>query len=164
MHWFFGRGPQPAFEHFTYWEKFDYWAVFWGTALMGAAGLCSGSRWPPRASCRAGCSTSPLFVHGAEAALAIGFIFVVHFFNGHLRPGKFPMDLVIFTGSVTGARTAAKSAPGEYARLEPARRLAPLVVRASGALWQRGDDHRHARPGIGLALVVLILYAVLCLR
>jgi hypothetical protein len=30
-----------------------------------------------------------LFVHGAEAALAIGFIFVVHFFNGHLRPGKF---------------------------------------------------------------------------
>jgi hypothetical protein len=31
-----------------------------------------------------------LFVHGAEATLAIGFIFVVHFFNGHLRLGKFP--------------------------------------------------------------------------
>ncbi len=44
-----------------------------------------------------------LFVHGAEAALAIGFIFVVHFFNGHLRPGKFPMDLVIFTGAVSEA-------------------------------------------------------------
>jgi len=41
-----------------------------------------------------------LFVHGAEAALAIGFIFAVHFFNGHLRPGKYPMDLVIFTGSL----------------------------------------------------------------
>ena len=27
-----------------------------------------------------------------------GFIFTIHFFNGHLRPEKFPMDLVIFTG------------------------------------------------------------------
>jgi cytochrome b subunit of formate dehydrogenase len=31
-------GPQPQFEHFDLWEKFDYWAVLWGTALMGAAG------------------------------------------------------------------------------------------------------------------------------
>ncbi|NIN69269.1 MAG: hypothetical protein GTO63_32220, partial [Anaerolineae bacterium] len=28
--YFIGRGPRPKFDRFTYWEKFDYWAVFWG--------------------------------------------------------------------------------------------------------------------------------------
>lgn len=86
-------------EHFTYWEKFDYWAVLWGTGLMGAAGLVL---WFPVAASRllpGWMFNVALFVHGAEATLAIGFIFVIHFFNGHLRPGKFPMDMVIFTGS-----------------------------------------------------------------
>ena len=107
MLWFFGKGPRPKYDHFTYWEKFDYWAVLWGTALMGAAGLIL---WFPEAASHVlpgWMFNVALFVHGAEAALAIGFIFVVHFFNGHLRPGKFPMDLVIFTGVVTGVRTAA---------------------------------------------------------
>ena len=47
LKWFVGAGPQPRFEHFTYWEKFDYWAVMWGTALMGAAGLVL---WFPEAA------------------------------------------------------------------------------------------------------------------
>ncbi|HOS87696.1 MAG TPA: aminotransferase class I/II-fold pyridoxal phosphate-dependent enzyme, partial [Burkholderiaceae bacterium] len=28
--WFFNRGPMPKFDRWTYWEKFDFWAVFWG--------------------------------------------------------------------------------------------------------------------------------------
>src|SRR5262245_56850343 len=28
--WFFGKGDKPQFERWTYWEKFDYLAVFWG--------------------------------------------------------------------------------------------------------------------------------------
>ena len=32
--------------------------------------------------------------------MAIAFIFGVHFFNSHLRRSKFPMDEVMFTGSV----------------------------------------------------------------
>lgn len=40
-------------------------------------------------------------VHGEEALLAAGFIFTFHFFNGHLRPEKFPMDTVIFTGRIS---------------------------------------------------------------
>ena len=78
MRWFVGRGPRPRFEHFTYWEKFDYWAVLWGTVLMGAAGLVL---WFPVAASRVlpgWMFNVALFVHGAEATLAIGFIFVVH--------------------------------------------------------------------------------------
>jgi hypothetical protein len=37
-------------------------------------------------------------VHSDEALLASGFIFTVHFFNTHIRPSKFPIDTVIFTG------------------------------------------------------------------
>jgi hypothetical protein len=40
-------------------------------------------------------------LHGEEALLAVGFIFTIHFFNGHIRPEKFPMDLVIFTGRIS---------------------------------------------------------------
>ena len=28
------------------------------------------------------------------------FLFTVHFFNNHFRPDKFPLDVVMFTGSV----------------------------------------------------------------
>ena len=37
--WFVGLGDRPKFERYTYWEKFDYWAVFWGMAVIGTSGL-----------------------------------------------------------------------------------------------------------------------------
>ena len=37
--WFLGLGPRPQFDRWTYWEKFDYWAVFWGMAIIGGSGL-----------------------------------------------------------------------------------------------------------------------------
>ncbi len=37
--WFFDRGPMPKFERWTYWEKFDFWAVFWGMFAIGVSGL-----------------------------------------------------------------------------------------------------------------------------
>jgi cytochrome b subunit of formate dehydrogenase len=161
LKWFAGLGPQPRFEHFTYWEKFDYWAVLWGTLLMGAAGLIL---WFPRAASLVlpgWMFNVALFVHGAEATLAIGFIFVIHFFNGHLRPGKFPMDLVIFTGSVSDHELREERA-AEYARLAESGTLAELIVPPpSAALSTRGKILGTAGLTIGLALVALILYAVL---
>ena len=35
--WFFGKGPRPQFDRWTYWEKFDYFAVFWGVTTLGFA-------------------------------------------------------------------------------------------------------------------------------
>jgi cytochrome b subunit of formate dehydrogenase len=161
MKWFLGLGPQPRFEHFAYWEKFDYWAVLWGTAIMGAAGLIL---WFPVAASRVlpgWMFNVALFVHGAEATLAIGFIFAVHFFNGHLRPGKYPMDLAIFTGSVSEHELQHERAD-EYERLRRAGRLEGLAEPApTPALLRRARVVGTAGMTIGLGLFGLILYAVL---
>lgn len=158
--WFVGLGPRPTFDHFTYWEKFDYLAVLWGTALMGAAGLVL---WFPVAASRilpGWMFNVALFVHGAEASLAIGFIFVVHFFNGHLRPGKFPMDVVIFTGSIA-ADELRHERPAEYERLRRTGGLERLSVSApASADLRRGRIVGAIGLTLGIALVTLIIYAV----
>ncbi len=160
MKWFFGLGPQPRFDHFTYWEKFDYWAVLWGTAIMGAAGLIL---WFPVAASRilpGWMFNVALFVHGAEATLAIGFIFIVHFFNGHLRPGKFPMDLAIFTGSVLDQELR-QERPAEYDRLRASGMLQTAIVPApSTTLLSRGRVVGTLGLALGLGLFALIVYAV----
>ena len=37
--WFFGRGPYPRFDRFTYWEKFDFWSLAGGTFIIAATGF-----------------------------------------------------------------------------------------------------------------------------
>ena len=37
--WFFGLGSHPRFDRWTYWEKFDYWAVYWGLPLLAITGV-----------------------------------------------------------------------------------------------------------------------------
>jgi cytochrome b subunit of formate dehydrogenase len=99
--WFFGLGPKPRFDRFTYWEKFDYWAVFWGMAIIGTSGYML---WFSGFFARfiSGYAFNiALVIHSEEALLAVWFIFTIHFFNSHLRPEKFPMDPVIFTGRVS---------------------------------------------------------------
>lgn len=161
LKWFAGLGPRPKVEHFAYWEKFDYWAVLWGTAIMGAAGLIL---WFPVLASRVlpgWMFNVALFVHGAEASLAIGFIFAIHFFNGHLRPGKFPMDLVIFTGTVS-AHELEHERTAEFDRLCAARSLEQLGAPApSPALVRRGYVIGTIGVSLGLALVALIVYATI---
>ena len=116
VRWFVGMGPRPTFDRYTYWEKFDYWAVFWGMFIIGGSGLLLWfpaffSTWLP-----GWVYNIATVVHGEEALLAVGFIFTIHFFNGHLRPEKFPMDLVIFTGRIP-EHELKEERTKEYARL-----------------------------------------------
>ena len=161
LRWFVGLGARPRFERFTYWEKFDYWAVFWGMAVIGASGLLL---WFPELFARilpGWVFNVALLIHGEEALLAVGFIFTMHFFNGHLRPEKFPMDLVIFTGRVTAAELE-EERPDEYARIRATAQLERLRV-GPPPRWLRrlGRVVGTAAVTIGLILVTLILYAVL---
>jgi cytochrome b subunit of formate dehydrogenase len=161
LRWFVGRGPRPQFDRYTYWEKFDYWAVFWGMAIIGGSGLLL---WFPEFFARfvpGWAFNVALLVHGEEALLAVGFIFTIHFFNGHLRPEKFPMDPVIFTGRVTEAEMR-EERPDEYARLRTTGALDALRVDPPPEwLVRLGRGIAAVTVSIGLTLVALILYAVL---
>jgi cytochrome b subunit of formate dehydrogenase len=98
--WFLFKGPKPTFERWTYWEKFDFIAVFWGMFAIGGSGLLL---WFPQffGQFLPGWAFNlATIVHSDEALLATGFIFTVHFFNTHGRPEKFPMDFVIFNGQM----------------------------------------------------------------
>jgi hypothetical protein len=99
--WFFFKGPKPTFDRWTYWEKFDFVAVFWGMFAIGGSGLML---WFPEffgMFLPGWAFNVATIVHSDEALLATGFIFSVHFFNTHGRPEKFPMDFVIFNGQIS---------------------------------------------------------------
>ncbi len=159
--WFLGKGPRPAFDRFSYWEKFDYWAVFWGMFIIGGSGILL---WFPMffAQFMPGWVFNiATLVHGEEALLAVGFIFTIHFFNGHLRPEKFPMDLVIFTGRVP-EHEMREERPIEYARLAQQGRLAAQEVGppASGTILG-GRILGGTALALGIVTIVLIIYSVL---
>jgi cytochrome b subunit of formate dehydrogenase len=122
VRWFLWRGQRPKFDRYTYWEKFDYWAVFWGMAIIGLSGYAMWfapffARFIPGSWLNIA-----LILHGEEALLAVWFIFAIHFFNTHLRPDSFPMDMVIFTGKESEEEFRRKR-PVEYQRLQEERQL-----------------------------------------
>ncbi len=155
--WFFGMGPRPMFDRWTYWEKFDYWAVFWGVAIIGGSGLML---WFPNlvASVLPGVVFNvATLVHGEEAILAAVFLFTVHFFNNHFRPDKFPLDIVMFTGAVS-LEEFKREHTLEYNRLVETGELQKHLVDAPSGPMTRGSKILgFTLISIGLVLLVLVI-------
>jgi cytochrome b subunit of formate dehydrogenase len=157
--WFLGKGPRPSYGRWTYWEKFDYFAVFWGVAVIGLSGLLL---WFPTWFTRfipGWLLNVATIIHSDEALLAVGFIFTVHFFNTHFRPEKFPMDTVIFTGGMP-LDEFKKDRPREYEELLRSGKLDERLMPAPDPR----DMHKWRIFGwialsIGIALVLMIVYA-----
>ena len=162
LKWFVGMGPKPQYGRWTYWEKFDYFAVFWGVAIIGFSGLML---WFPEFFSRAlpGWLINVVqIIHSDEALLATGFIFTVHFFHTHFRPEAFPMDTVIFTG-LTPLEEFKKDRPEEYKELVRTGRLEKVVVEKEITKWKLNmvKAAGFVFLGIGLTLVALIIYSLL---
>jgi len=162
--WFFGKGERPHYGRYTYWEKFDYFAVFWGIFIIGSTGLIL---WFPEifTYILPGQAVNiATIIHSDEALLAVGFIFTVHFFNTHFRPDKFPIDPVIFTGRVT-LDELKHDKPGEYDALVEKYGedgLEKILV----APMQKNVEKSFRIFGfialaIGISLIFLIIYAML---
>ena len=99
--WFFGKAPRPVFGRWTYWERFDYWAPFWGLTIVGGSGLMLWFKEWTATALPGWIFNIATLAHGEEAFLAILFLFTVHFFNNHFRPDKYPPpDIVMFTGAM----------------------------------------------------------------
>jgi cytochrome b subunit of formate dehydrogenase len=160
MKWFVGRGPRPEYGRWTYWEKFDYFAVFWGIFIIGSTGL---TLWFPIFFTRflpGAFINVATIIHSDEALLATGFIFTVHFFNTHLRPEKFPMDTTVFTGRMSLAELK-RDKPREYSELAASGRLEENLAEPHPEIVVRGiRAFAWIALAIGSFVVVWIIYAM----
>ncbi len=158
--WFFGKGPKPEFDRWTYFEKFDYLAVFWGVFAIGVSGLIM---WFPVFFSKfmpGWMINVSLIIHSDEALLASGFIFTVHFFNTHFRLEKFPMDTVIFSGRISKSEMIHERKRW-YDRLVAEGRLEDYRVKDEWEAWKGiARAAGYIFFGLGLVLLVLIIYAM----
>ena len=160
--WFLGLGAQPKFDRYAYWDKVDYWGVFWGMGIIGISGY---AMWfaPFFAKFLPGSWLNvALLIHGEEAILAVGFIFTVHFFNTHLRPGNFPMDLTIFTGRLTEEELKEKH-PEEYERLVGKGQLSQYKAEPP-ARWLNNFGFLMGGISVAAGIVMLVLMVVAFFR
>jgi cytochrome b subunit of formate dehydrogenase len=161
IRYFLYLGPRPPLDRWAYWEKFDYFAVFWGIIIIGISGLFL---WFPGFFTLffPGWSLNAAFViHSDEALLAVGFIFLFHFFHTHLRPESFPLDPVIFTGRVPLERFK-EERPVEYQRLVSSGKLeASLVSPPSPAQLRFARIFGFSAVVLGVVLMLAMLWGFL---
>jgi cytochrome b subunit of formate dehydrogenase len=124
---------QPRFDRFSYVEKFDYWAVYWGMVIMIGSGtvlwftdffLRHVPKWATDIAKEA---------HSDEALLATLAIVIWHFYNVHLNPHKFPINRTFLTGTIS-AREMIEEHPLEYERMMKERQS------QQAAATQRGES------------------------
>jgi cytochrome b subunit of formate dehydrogenase len=125
------REDKPKFDRFSYLEKFDYWAVFWGIAMIGGSGLIL--LFPVTATHFLPGQILPTAhtIHSDEAMLAAGWIFIAHIFYVHLSPRSFPINTSIFSGRL-GRHHYQEEHALEYERLIERRRRAALGAAGDG--------------------------------
>jgi cytochrome b subunit of formate dehydrogenase len=112
------KKERPKFDRYMYLEKFDYWAVFWGIVMMVGTGFVF---WFPAffaSHAPTWLISAALIIHGEEATLAVVFLFVVHFYNVHLKPSIFPMNWAWLNGRIS-LETLKHEHPLEYEKLKP---------------------------------------------
>jgi cytochrome b subunit of formate dehydrogenase len=167
--WYFGKGPKPQFGRYGYLEKMDYFGEVWGFIVIGGSGFVLWfpeffGQWLPGWAF----NVATVF-HGYEAMIAAAFLFTIHFFNVHLRPDKFPLDAVMFTGRATmdymveehptmadtlketSRQPISRRAVHDLPAPAPSRRMTLIGTVFGFVTW-----------GIGLATIGMILWAVLC--
>ena len=160
--WFFGlRRGRPEWDRFTYFAKFDYFAVFWGVPVIGLSGLVLWFKEFFALFLPGWLLNIAFIVHSDEALLAVGFIFGIHFFNAHLRAESFPIDLSIFTGRISEEEFKEKH-PAQYERLMREGRLEELRDDPPPQwLVRTAKVFGFAALGVGLILLGLIIWAIL---
>jgi formate dehydrogenase subunit gamma len=95
------REERPRFGRFSYVEKFDYWAVYWGMVVMIGSGLIlwfleTSLQYLPKFA-----ADIAREAHSDEGLLATLAIIIWHFYNVHLNPEHFPMNRTFLTGMVS---------------------------------------------------------------
>ena len=101
MRYYLGLGgAKPKFGRFTYGEKAEYWALVWGTALMGVTGVMMWAKvWVGNLLARWWVDVATA-VHFYEAILATLAIIVWHFYQVFADPDVYPMNWAWWDGKM----------------------------------------------------------------
>jgi len=128
-----GRSDQkPRFARFGYAEKMEYWAVVWGTIIMGATGLIIWlkidiTKYLPRWAVDVATT-----IHYYEAILACLAIVVWHFYHVIFDPDIYPLNRAALDGRVSEEWLE------EEHPLDPAAKELSHIPKA-----ERDEEHSH---------------------
>jgi cytochrome b subunit of formate dehydrogenase len=138
LRYFLGKtNDKPRFGRFSYVEKFDYWAVYWGMVIMIGSGLIlwfleTSLQYLPKFA-----ADIAREAHSDEGLLATLAIIIWHFYNVHLNPENFPMNWTMFTGNISEEEMR-RHHPLEHEELMAARAIHPALPR--GVPAPRAED------------------------
>ncbi len=140
-YWLFEQAPR--YDRYNFVEKFEYWAVAWGSLIMIVSGFFL---WDVGLSLK----LFPLWVHNIfivvhsyEAILAFLAVIIWHMYNVHLNPESFPMSRIWLNGRITGLELRTLH-PLEYERILEERRKAAREEQG------KAEAERQRSPGAGV--------------
>ena len=101
MRYYLGLSREkPKFGRFNYAEKAEYWALVWGTALMGLTGIMMWAKvWVGNLLARWWVDVATA-IHFYEAILATLAILVWHFYQVFFDPDVYPMNWAWWDGKM----------------------------------------------------------------
>jgi len=161
--WLIGkREEQPRYGRYSWIEKFEYWAMAWGSIVMVATGLIL---WFPVTAAKLvhgiGIELATV-VHGYEALLAAMSIAVWHMYHVHLRADVWPMNRMWLTGTMTESEMRhhhpleleeilsreASAAAADRGASEPSEAAGELPVAAHDGAADPADDDWLRAPDV----------------
>jgi formate dehydrogenase gamma subunit len=92
---------KPKIGRFGYAEKMEYWAVVWGTIIMGATGLMIWFKMDVTKFLPRWLVDVALTIHYYEAVLACLAIVVWHFYHVIFDPDVYPLNMACWDGKVS---------------------------------------------------------------
>ena len=92
---------KPSIGRFGYTEKMEYWAVVWGTIIMGVTGLMIWFKMSVTEFLPRWIVDVALTIHYYEAILACLAIVVWHFYHVMFDPDVYPLNPAFWNGRVT---------------------------------------------------------------
>ncbi len=95
------KKERPKIARFGYPEKAEYWAVVWGTIIMGLTGLMIWMKLSVFGFLPRGWIEIALAVHYYEAILATLAIIVWHFYHAIFDPDVYPINWAFYDGRVS---------------------------------------------------------------